>query len=64
MGIDDVLPPPGQTEAEKFAWLKTAIAEGIASADRGELYEFNDAMMESIIAEGRALAAQRRHSGS
>lgn len=49
-----------QREAEKLDWLRTAIAEGIASADRGELYEFDDNMMKDVIAEGRAIAARRK----
>lgn len=47
-----------QREAEKLDWLRAAIAEGTASADRGEVSEFDDAMMRRIVSKGRALATR------
>lgn len=47
-----------QREAEKLDWLRAAIAEGTASADRGEVSEFDDDMMRRIVSKGRALATR------
>ena len=41
-------------EAEKLEWLRREIAVGVADADRGDLYEMNDELLERIEREGRA----------
>lgn len=46
-------------ESEKLEWLRNAIAEGIASAETGELYEANDELLEIIKRDGRARMAAR-----
>ena len=38
-------------EEAKLEWLKRAVAEGIAEADRGELVEFTEELIEQIMAE-------------
>ena len=35
-------------EAATLDWLKRAVAEGVAEADRGELLELTDELMEQI----------------
>ena len=37
-------------EEAKLDWLKRAVAEGIAEADRGELVEFTEELIEQIMA--------------
>ena len=39
-------------EEAKLDWLKRAVAEGIAEADRGELVEFTEELMEQIKRRG------------
>ncbi len=39
-------------EAEKLEWLRNAIAEGIASAERGELYD-SQTMLSEVKRRGR-----------
>ncbi len=46
-------------EAEKLEWLRAAVAEGIASADRGELVP-SERALDEIKARGRALLKARR----
>jgi antitoxin ParD1/3/4 len=46
-------------ESDKLEWLKNAIAEGIASAETGPLYEANEQLLEKIKREGRARVAAR-----
>ena len=46
-------------EAEKLDWLRAAIAEGIASADRRDLIP-SDRILEEVKTRGRALVRARR----
>jgi prevent-host-death family protein len=41
-------------EEAKLEWLKRAVAEGVAEADRGELLELTDDMMEQIKRRGHS----------
>jgi antitoxin ParD1/3/4 len=47
-----------QQEAEKLEWLRNAIAEGIASSDRGELFSAEETFA-GVKARGRAWLAAR-----
>ena len=38
-----------EVERMKLEWLRTAIAEGIASAERGEIVELTDELFDSIL---------------
>jgi prevent-host-death family protein len=38
-------------EEAKLDWLKRAVAEGIAEADRGELVDFTEELIEQIMSE-------------
>lgn len=38
-------------EEAKLDWLKRAVAEGVAEADRGELVEFTEELIEQIMSE-------------
>jgi antitoxin ParD1/3/4 len=49
-----------RTEAEKLEWLRSAIAEGIASADRGELYTGED-VLEHVKRDGREMLARKNN---
>jgi antitoxin ParD1/3/4 len=46
-------------EAEKLEWLRSAVAEGVASADRSELVSGDEAMKQ-VKRRGRALLAARK----
>jgi antitoxin ParD1/3/4 len=48
-------------EAEKLEWLRNAIEEGIASADRGDLVS-GDKALEQVKRQGRALLAALKGS--
>jgi antitoxin ParD1/3/4 len=48
-------------EAEKLEWLRNAIAEAIASADRGELYD-GDEVIEHVKRRGREILAREGRS--
>jgi PHD/YefM family antitoxin component YafN of YafNO toxin-antitoxin module len=39
-------------EEAKLEWMKRAVATGIAEADRGELLELTDELIEEIMSEG------------
>ena len=39
-------------EEAKLDWLKRAVAEGIAEADRGELLELTDELIAEIMSDG------------
>ena len=41
-------------EEAKLDWLKRAVAEGIAEADRGELVEFTEELVEQIKRRGHS----------
>lgn len=38
-------------EEAKLDWLKRAVAEGIAEADRGELVDFTEELIDQIMSE-------------
>lgn len=38
-------------EEAKLDWLKRAVAKGIAEADRGELVDFTEELIEQIMSE-------------
>ncbi len=38
-------------EEAKLDWLKRAVAEAVAEADRGELVEFNEELVEELFAD-------------
>jgi antitoxin ParD1/3/4 len=46
-------------EAEKLEWLRNAIAQGVAEADRGELISLDEAT-EDVKRRGRAMLASLR----
>jgi antitoxin ParD1/3/4 len=50
-----------QQEAEKLEWLRAAIAEGVASADQGELYD-SEAMLAQVKARGRRFLEARKRA--
>jgi prevent-host-death family protein len=41
-------------EEAKLEWLKRAVAEGVAEANRGELLELTDEVMEQIKRRGQS----------
>ena len=43
-----------ERERLKLEWLRAAVAEGLADADAGRVREFDDALLEEIITEGRS----------
>ena len=47
-------------EEAKLDWLKRAVAEGIAEADRGELVEFTEELVEQIMAADDVTIDDRR----
>jgi len=46
-------------EATKLEWLRSAIAEGIASADAGDVVVFDEAFIEDVKRRGRERARGR-----
>ena len=59
--VRDALRLLRQHEAEKLEWLRNAIAEGIASGERGELIP-GDQLVDRVKREGRALLARKRQA--
>ncbi len=47
-------------EAEKLEWLRAAIAEGVASADRGELLS-GEAVLADVKRRGREMLNAVKH---
>ena len=48
-----------EIERMKLEWLRRAVAEGIAAADRGEEEEWTEELTERIIAEAEAERAAK-----
>lgn len=48
-------------DAEKLEWLRDAIAEGVVSADRGELISSKD-IFDEVKRRGRALLKVKRRA--
>lgn len=46
-------------EATKLEWLRSAIAEGIASADAGDVVAFDEVFIEDVKRRGRERARGR-----
>jgi prevent-host-death family protein len=48
-----------EVERMKLAWLKAAIAEAEDAAERGEVAELDDELVEGLLAEAKEEAARR-----
>jgi prevent-host-death family protein len=48
-----------EIERMKLAWLKAAIAEAEHAAERGEVAELDDDLMDRLLAEAKDEAARR-----
>jgi antitoxin ParD1/3/4 len=57
--VRDALRGMMREEAEKFEWLRNAIAEGVKSADEGPLLSGQEAL-DDVKRRGRELLAARR----
>lgn len=51
-------------EAEKLAWLRDAIADGLLAAQTQPLVQLTDSEMEKLFSRGRAKAAIKKRLGT